>query len=311
MVAQSKTLPVFSAQLLHPRYAMTWLMLGVFYLFSWLPVAVIDVFAEGLAALAWRRNKKRVHYACVNLALCFPDKTPEQITQLARRHFSYQMKSVMHYGLIWWAPKWRLQNMVRLQGAEQIDAIHAEGKQVIALTSHSVGLEFAVTALSLRYPCSGLYKAMKNRVIDWLVAKGRTRFGVNAYTREQGFRPLIRDTRKGRVMIYLADEDLGADRCVFAPFFGVQKATVPVLGRLAKQCRAEVLPCVSCYDAAQRKYIVKLLPAMAELDGDDDVTAATQMNRAIEQTVRECLAQYFWTLRLFKTRPPGEDSVYG
>ena len=298
-------------QLLHPRYWLVWLQLGLFYVFSWLPVALIDLFAEAVAALAWRKNKKRVHYASVNLALCFPEKKPEQIARLVRQHFSYQMKSVLHYGLIWWAPRWRLQKLVQLQGAEQIDAIHAEGKQVIALTSHSVGLEFAVTALSLHYPCSGLYKAMKNRLIDWQVARGRTRFGVHAYTREQGFRPLIRDTRQGRVMIYLADEDLGAERCVFAPFFGVQKATIPVLGRLAKQCRAEVLPCVSCYDAAQRKYIVKLLPAIDALEANDDAMAAMQMNRAIEQTVRECLAQYFWTLRLFKTRPPGEASVYG
>ncbi len=151
---------------------------------------------------------------------------------------------------------------------------------------------------------------MKNRVADWLVARGRTRFGVRAYTREQGLRPLIKDTKNNRVLIYLADEDLGAARSVFAPLFNVQKATVPILGRLANQCNAVVMPCVSCYDQKRRKYVVKLLPAIDQLSKDDDVLAATQMNKAIEQTVHECIAQYLWTLALFRTRPEGEASVY-
>lgn len=301
----------FGRHLLHPRYWHLWLFLAGFYVFSWLPLALIDVFAEALAALAYRKNKKRVHYASVNLSLCFPDKTPAQIAAMVRRHFSYQMKSVMHYGLVWWAPKWRLRKLVQLQGWEHIERARAQGQQVIALTSHSVGLEFAVSALSLQFDCSGMYKNMKNPLIDFMVARGRTRFGVRAYSRDQGLRPLIRDTRNGRVMIYLGDEDLGAQHSVFALFFGVQKATLPVLGRLAKQCRAVVLPCISCYDTQARRYVVRLLPPIDTPSADDEQLAALQMNRAIERTVRECVVQYFWTLRLFKTRPPGETPVYG
>ncbi len=301
----------FGVHLLHPRHWHLWLLFGGFYLFSWLPLAIIDGFAELLAALAYRKNRKRVHYATVNLSLCFPHKSQAEIATLVRQHFSCQMKSVMHYGLIWWAPAWRLRRLVRLQGVEHIAQARAQGHQVIALTSHSVGLEFAVNALSRQYACSGMYKSMKNPLIDYLVARGRTRFGVRAYRREQGFRALIRDTRNGRLMIYLGDEDLGEQHSVFAPFFGVPKATLPVLGRLAKQCRAVVVPCISCYDPRARRYTVKLFPAMEALSADDERQSAMQMNRAIEQTVRECIVQYFWTLRLFKTRPPGEEAVYG
>lgn len=311
MSQHSPSLPVFGMHLLHPRYFITWLLLTIFFVFSLFPVVVIDRVAELLAAIAYRRNRKRVRYASVNIALCFPDKSQAEIDASVREHFSYHMKSVMHYGLIWWAPRFRLRRMVMLQGEDLIQACQQAGKQVIALTSHSVGLEFAVTALSLNYPCCGPYKSMKNEVIDWLVARGRTRFGVRAFTREDGFRPLIRNTRDGRVLIYLADEDLGEKNSVFAPFFGVQKATVPVLGRLARQCDAEVLPCISCYDPTCRQYIVKLLPAIEGLSAEDEQLSATLMNAAIESTVKECLAQYFWTLRLFKTRPAGKASVYG
>ena len=175
---------------------------------------------------------------------------------------------------------------------------------------HSVGLEFAVTALSMHVAAGGPYKAMRNEVIDWLVARGRKRFGTRTITREAGFRPLIKDTRAGRVLIYLADEDLGEDVSVFAPFFGVQKATVPVLGRLAKSCDAIVLPCVSCYDEKRHKYVVKLLSPIEDFPQGDDIADATAMNNAVEIAVRQCVVQYFWTLRFFQTRPAGEVSVY-
>lgn len=311
MASAVNSLPGFGVHLLHPRYWLSWLLLVLFYLISLLPISVIDNIAELLAVFMYRSNKKRVHFATVNLSLCFPEKSQHEINGLVRQHFTYHMKSAMHYGLIWWASEKRLKRFIHLQGSERVQQIYQQGQQVIALTSHSTGLEFAVLGLSLLQPASGPYKSMKNDLFDWLVARGRTRFGVRAYTREQGFRPLIRDTKQNRLLIYLADEDLGADRSVFAPFFGVQKASVPVLGRLARQCNAKVIPCVSCYDDKNHRYDVKLLPAIEQLDSDDDEVAATQMNAAIENTVRECVAQYLWTLRLFKTRPQSEASVYG
>jgi len=98
---------------------------------------------------------------------------------------------------------------------------------------------------------SGPYKAMRNPVIDWLIAKTRLRFtsqhGGKLFTREQGLMPLVRGTRDGMVLIYLADEDLGREQSLFVDFFGVKKATFPVLGRLAKSFDAVVLACFICY----------------------------------------------------------------
>ena len=105
-------------------------------------------------------------------------------------------------------------------------------------------------------------------------------------------------------------EDLGEQHSLFAPFFGVQKATLPVLGRMAKACNAVVLPCISCYDPKLHKYRVKMLPALKPFPSDDDHADSTAMNRAIEETILECPQQYLWTFRYFQTRPEGEAPVY-
>lgn len=307
---KNETGPLFTWGFLAPKYWLTWCMLALFFLFSLLPISFIDFVGRKLGDVISNKNKKRSNIAKTNLSLCFPNKSKDEINKMLHEHFRYHTQSLLHYGLILWAPNFRLKKHIVLQGAEQIDEIRKQGKNVIALTVHSVGLEYAVAGLSMYTPSSGPYKPMRNEVVDWWVFRGRKRFGGRLLTRGHGFRPLIKDARAGRLLVYLADEDLGAEVSVFAPFFGVQKATVPVLGRLSKSCNAVVLPCISCYDLNQRKYVVKLLSPIENFPSGNDETDAALMNLAVERAVKECVVQYFWALRLFQTRPEGEASLY-
>jgi lauroyl-KDO2-lipid IV(A) myristoyltransferase len=199
-------------------------------------------------------------------------------------------------------------------GFDQISHYQQQGKNIIILLTHNVGLDFAGAAIAMDYPVSTPYKKVRDPVVDWMIANNRLKFGKKdsgkLFTREDGLRPLIRETRKGKVLIYLADEDLGEQNSIFAPFFGVQKATIPVLGRLAKSCDAVVLPCVSCYEPENRRYSVKLLSKVEDIPGGDDELDTQNMNKALERAVKQCPLQYFWALRYFQTRPEGEASVY-
>jgi lauroyl-KDO2-lipid IV(A) myristoyltransferase len=304
----------FRLSLLHPRYWLTWIGLGFFFIITLLPVSFIDWLGCRLGDIAASKNKKRFNIVKTNLSLCFPDKEDTEIEQMVARNFQAQFRSLLHYFILWWRPVSVVRRKIHTTGFEQISFYQQQGKQVIVLLSHSVGLEFAAVAISMNYKSIAPYKVMRNPVIDWMVANGRLRFGKaldgKLFTRDDGLRPLIRETRAGKVLIYLADEDLGAKNAVFVPFFGVQKATIPVLGRLAKSCDAVVLPCISCYEPESRRYLVKLLPKIDGLPSGNDEQDSMSMNKALEQLIELCPVQYLWTLRYFKTRPPGEASVY-
>lgn len=304
----------FRLSLLHPRYWLTWLGLALYFMFTLLPMPVIDRAGCRLGKIAAGKNKKRFNIVKKNLSLCFPDKDQDEIETMAEEHFQAQFRSLMHYFILWWRPYSVVKKKILTRGFEQISDYQQQGKNIIVLLTHNVGLEFACTAISMDRPANGPYKELRNAVIDWMIANGRMRFGKHfggkLFTRDDGLKPLIRETRKGQVLIYLADEDLGINNSVFVPFFGVQKATISVLGRLAKSCDAVVLPCASCYDADSRRYTVTLLPKIADFPGGDDEQDSLSMNKAIEETIRLCPIQYLWTLRYFQTRPPGEASVY-
>ena len=300
----------FKWAFLKPVYWPSWLSILLLFILFLLPDKLTDWLANLLGDLARIINKKRKHIAEINIQLCFPGLDNEKKAELIKRNFRAQIRSVLHYGLIWWSSRKTLESKIIIKGREHIDASLQKGRSVIVMTSHSVGLEMAVSAITMNYPVSGPFKILKNPLTNWLVAKGRTRFGTIIYSREAGLRPIIKDVQAGQLMFYLPDEDLGKDRSIFVPMFNVKKATVPVLGRLAKSCNADVLPCISCYDEQAGKYIIHILPALKDFPQGNDEQDASQMNQAIEDTIRICPEQYFWTLRLFRTRPEGEDKFY-
>lgn len=300
----------FRLEYLRPKYLTTWLAMLFLLLMMLLPVSVQDAIANKLGDLARNINKKRRRIARINIDLCFPELALEEKKEIARRSFRHQARSILNYGLIWWAPKAVLKKRIVVVGQENIENSLSNGRAVIFMTAHTMGLEAAVSAITMRYPITGPFNPMKNKLVDWFVARGRARHGTLIYTRDSGLRPIIKDVRAGCAMFYLPDEDLGKERSIFAPFFGVEKASVPVLGRLSKTCKADVLPCISCYDEEKRQYVIHVLPAIKNFPHGSDYEDTVAMNQSLEEIVRLCPSQYFWIMKLFKTRPDGEGRLY-
>ena len=57
-------------------------------------------------------------------------------------------------------------------------------------------------------------------------------------------------------------------------------------------------------------YIVRFLPPWDDFPTEDALADTARMNRWIEQEIRRDPAQYLWVHKRFKTRPPGEPSLY-
>jgi KDO2-lipid IV(A) lauroyltransferase len=123
-------------------------------------------------------------------------------------------------------------------------------------------------------------------------------------------RAIVRSLRKGKVVWYAPDQDFGRERSVFAPFMGVETATLTATARLAKLSGAPIVPFYSERLPGNQGYLIKILPELENFPSGDDVTDATLVNQVIEQQVRAAPEQYLWLHRRFKTRPEGEADLY-
>jgi KDO2-lipid IV(A) lauroyltransferase len=289
---------------------LTRLAVGLLWLLHFLPLALLAPIGEAVGFAGYALVARRRRICLRNLELCFPDLPAAEHRALARRHFRWLGRSYLERGLLRWAGERRLRRLVRVEGTEHLTSA---GRAAIVLAPHFLGLDAAGVRLSLDFESITMYSRQTNAVVDRLLLETRGRFGtVTLVPRVEGLRPVIRAMREGRHFYYLPDMDFGPRESIFVPFFGVPAATVPALSRLAALTGAPVVPMSVRMLPGSGGYVVTVHPAFEDFPGDDVAADTLRMNRWIEERAREpdMLAQYHWTHRRFKTRPPGEPSLY-
>jgi KDO2-lipid IV(A) lauroyltransferase len=278
------------------------------WLSHFLPLPILGRIGEAVGSLMYYAIPKRRRIALINLRLCMPELTEKERIAIARRHFQTYSRSILERALIWWLPIPRVHQLIQIEGA--VPRALMEDGPTIVFCPHFVCLDVAGVA-SRVVPLSTMYAQQKNKAFDDLLRYGRERYGpVRLFTREQGIKPILRALREGLPYFMLPDMDFGEKDAEFVPFFGVEAATLTAMGRIAAATGAKVIPVVATFLPNYKGYKVTFYPPFEDYPGTDMLEAARRMNAFIEDRIREIPAEYLWTHKRFKTRPPGQPSLY-
>jgi KDO2-lipid IV(A) lauroyltransferase len=157
-----------------------------------------------------------------------------------------------------------------------------------------------------------IYQAQSDPVMDAAIRRGRLRLGnAEIFPRDDSAKALVRAIRRGDAFFNLPDMDFGARDAAFVPFFGVPAATLLAPSRLARALNMVVQPVLAETLPGGQGYRVRFMPPWSAFPSDDALADTQAMNHWIESTIRENPAQYLWVHKRFKTRPPGQGSLYG
>lgn len=284
-----------------------YLAVGLLWLLHWLPLPVTRAIGNILGRLLYAFGRERREVAKINLRLCFPDKSEDEIDRLARAHVITFACAAIDRVFAWWSSAPRLRRLCRVTGIEHLK--DPAGRPVIMLCPHFVGLDAAATRLSMDVLACSVYSAQKNEVINRLLYRGRTRFNETILlSRQDGMRKIVKALKDGYPFYYLPDQDFGPKESIFVPFFGVQAATIPALSRLVRLTGACVVPII--VRQVPTGYDVEVMPPWENFPGASVEEDTAFMNRFIESQVLRMPEQYFWLHKRFKTRPPGEQRFY-
>ena len=286
-------------------------LLTLLWLLHWLPLGVLALLGNGLGRLGWHLASSRRKVALRNLELCFPELSSAERVRLAREHFRWLGRSLLERGLLWYASPERLRRLIRVEGEVQL--AERSDRPVMWLAPHFMGLDVAGASVLLFQKRKGIsiYQAQSDPVMDAALRRGRLRFGnAEIFSRDHAAKALVRAIRKGDGFFNLPDMDFGARDAAFVPFFGVPAVTLLAPSRLAKALDMIVQPIVAEILPGGRGYRVRFEEPWSGFPSDDPVADAARMNRWIESEIRRNPAQYLWVHRRFKTRPPGEPSLY-
>jgi KDO2-lipid IV(A) lauroyltransferase len=260
----------------------------------------------GWALYALVLPRRRVVF--INLRLCFPKLSQQELRALARQTFIHFAQAWLDRGWLWHGPDDLVRQRLTLTGA--LDALQGS-EPVVIFAPHFVGLDAGWTALTQQLPrhFQTIYTPQSNHVLDDWILAGRQRFGqARLLLREDGVKPLVAALRQGDLLYLLPDMSFGLSESVFVPFYGISAATVPSLSRFARLGRAQVVPVIT--RLTPQGYEVEVQPAWKDFPTDDALADTARMNLQLQTYIDAMPDQYYWVHKRFKTQPPGQTAPY-
>lgn len=280
----------------------------------------------GPAAIAVGKSIGRVFYllagdlrrtAAINLKLAFPEKSDEERSILMRECFDNLGRQLGLFSQFATRSQQELRDMIDPSGFENLDAAIAKhGQRLILWTAHLGAWELTSFGFSfLGHPFTFLVRRIDNTRIEETVDSVRTRFGNKTLDKLAAARSMLKILRSGESPLgLLFDLNTLDDEAIFVDFFGVPAATSFIVSKLALRTRAPLLPVFAPWSEEKKKFQLIVTPLVEpEITGDEEADVrrlTTRLSRIIEDQIRQHPGQWLWVHKRWKTRPPGEPSIY-
>jgi KDO2-lipid IV(A) lauroyltransferase len=261
--------------------------------------------------LRWRRNTRR------NLQLFMGDEYREidaaRIGKAAAVNLAYHIIEFIRMGHL--PVDEALDMVVETEGLEHYERALEAGKGIIGLAMHYGNWELSGAYINCRVrTLYAVGKEQRDPFFTKIAFPWRAKFGIkNIYAGKKANSAILRALGNNAVLGLLADQN-GGKNGTFAPFAGHLASTVAGPAALALKTGAPLIV-TFCrrIKPGQHRLIIKEPVDMSGLPADKQaatVEVLSRINAAYEAVIREDPNQWLWGHRRWKTRPPGEESLY-
>ena len=213
-------------------------------------------------------------------------------------------KSILELAFVWCAPPKQVLQTARVDQWHVAQAAIDSGKGVIFLTPHLGCFEIIAQAIAARMPLTALYRPPRKTALKPLIEGARSRPNLLlAPANLGGVRTLLRVLKGGGAIGLLPDQVPQNGEGVWADFFGTQAYTMTLPARMQQLTGATIILSYAERLPAGQGFVVRFIHC-PPLTGASPQAQARALNRAMEQLIAHCPAQYFWSYNRFK-RPAG------
>lgn len=290
-----------------PRFWFTWLGLFALRIICLFPMNTQYALGRLLGRFLYKAFGKRRHIVNVNLALCFPDKSQAERQAMAVEVFENSAIGIFETAMAWWSKPQRFERLCQIEGLEHIQKAQAEGYGVLLTGAHYSTLDLGGYLLGQSLKFDTVYRPHNNPLFDQFICKGRSRF-VGKQIKNQNSRAIVKELRKGGIVWFAPDQDMGPKHSIFVPFFNNTAATVPATSRLARLGKAKVMIFGQYRLPNGQGYRLTITPALDPFPTNEEADT-TLVNMFLENAIRQYPTQYMWVHRRFKTQPDLEKNT--
>ncbi|MFL6672104.1 MAG: lysophospholipid acyltransferase family protein [Massilia sp.] len=213
-------------------------------------------------------------------------------------------KAIIELAFVWCAKPERVARHATVENWEHVQATLDAGRGIVFLTPHLGCFEMTAQQIALHTALTVMYRPPRKSALKPLVEGARARHNLHlAPANLSGVRILARTLKAGQPIGLLPDQVPQEGEGVWAPFFGRDAYTMTLPAKLAQLGRSEIILVYAERLGQGKGYVVRFVPFDGDLSGTPAEQAAA-INRAMEQLVARCPAQYFWSYNRYK-QPQG------
>jgi KDO2-lipid IV(A) lauroyltransferase len=213
-------------------------------------------------------------------------------------------KAILELAFVWCARPERVARHASVENWDLVQARLDAGRGIVFLTPHLGCFEMTAQQIALHTALTVMYRPPKKSALKPLVEGARARHNLHlAPANLSGVRILAKTLKGGQPIGLLPDQVPQEGEGVWAPFFGRNAYTMTLPAKLAQLGKADIILVYAERRAHGRGYTVRFVPFEGDLSGTPAEQAAA-INRAMEQLIARCPAQYFWSYNRYK-RPQG------
>ena len=285
------------------------LVLIVMKSLEWTPLPIAHALARAycraldLALPRLRRTARR------NLELALPELGEGRHTEIIAGVFRSFARLLVSFARFPSIGRENVSRWIRCEGAEHFQAALEQGRGVLFATAHLGNWELSAFAHALiTGPMNVVVRPFDNPRIDRLVERRRALSGNRPIFKKDYARSILKALAANQAVGILIDQNAMPDGAVFVDFFGLPASAGTGFAKIAAHSGAAVIPGFALWSEEERRYVLRFYPAVP-ITGD--AARDTQaLQSLLEQVIRAYPDQWLWLHRRWKTRPPGEPSLY-
>ena len=119
---------------------MTRFFIGLIWLAHFLPLGAQAALGNAVGSLLFWLIPERRRVTRINLEKCFPRMPAAERERIGRAHFRVFCRSIIERGLLWWAPRERIERLMRVEGLEHLRALKRAGHFLRGEVGRALGL---------------------------------------------------------------------------------------------------------------------------------------------------------------------------
>lgn len=290
-----------------PRHWPSWAGMGLGWLLGQLPYRLQMMLGRRFGDLARLVLAERRRVAAINLALCFPERTPQERKRLLRDHFRSVGMGALETAICWWGSADKIRRLAGIEGLHHLEDAVSRGGGIILLSAHFTSLELGVRMgqLYLRelgVETTAMYKPPHDPVVDHVMRTRRETHIGDRSIADSNLKGLLRALKRGDAVWYAGDQRARRRLGKVVNFFGQPAITHVAISRLAQMTGATVVPFFTLRRDDGRGYRLIVQAPLTDFPGSDELADARRINALIEDAVRQAPEQYFWLHQRFRIK---------